>query len=216
MKLKKLDLWCIIAPIVMLVICLITKTGLLQAITSVTGVIYLSLIANKNKHGYLFSIVNVLFYAILTWKKGLFGTAIMNVVYTLPILVYGYIYWSKNQGKDKGQIKIMRNSGKIKLIICILIVIVVCYLFSYYIFNLEHALMDSVVICLSLIGNILMARKYIEQWYIWIALNLINIIWWFIASISDSNSISIIFMYIIYLVNNIIGLMSWNNWKMKK
>jgi len=210
MKIKKMDLWCILAPVIMLIICIITKTGWIQIVASVTGVIYVSLIAKENKYGYLFSIINVIFYAILTWQKGLNGTAIFNLAYSLPVLIYGYIFWNKNQGKDNGKIKRMSWDSKIKLYICLLMLIFVYYLFSHFIFKMENALIDGIVVCFSFVGNLLMARKYIDQWFIWIAMNCVNLFFWGASSITDSNSICLVFMWIIYLINNIIGFIAWN------
>ena len=216
MNIKKMDLWCIIAPIIMMVICIITKTGWIEIVSSVTGVIYVALIAKENKYGYLFSIINVIFYAILTWQKGLNGTAIFNLAYSLPVLIYGYIFWNKNQGKDKGEIKHMNKDTRIKLIISILGSIGIYYLVAFNLFKMDNAITDAIVVCFSFVGNVLMARKYIEQWYVWITMNCVNLIFWGAASLTDTNSICLVFMWVIYLVNNLIGLIAWNRKKKTK
>lgn len=211
MNLKKIDLWCIVAPIVMMVICLITKTGWLQIITSVTGVIYISLIAKENKYGYLFAVTNVILYAILTWQRGLFGTAVFNIAYSLPILVYGYIFWNKNQGKNKGNIKRMNNNDKVKVGVAGILTIMIYYFIALYVFKINNAFVDAIIVAFSFIGNVLMAKKYIEQWYVFICLNIINIVFWGITAITDTNFIALIAMYIIYLINNVIGVFAWKN-----
>ena len=216
MKIKKMDLWCIISPIIMLIICMLTRTGWIQIVASVTGVIYVSLIAKENKYGYLFSVINVIFYAILTWQKGLNGTAIFNLAYSLPVLIYGYIFWNKNQGKDKGVIKKMNKDSIIKLLVGSVGAIFIYYLFAYYLFKMDNALVDGIVVYFSFLGNLLMARKYIEQWFIWIAMNCVNLAFWGATSVTDSDSLCLVFMWVIYLTNNIIGFIQWKKSMNKK
>lgn len=209
MKLKKLDIWTIFAPIIMLIVCVLTKTGWIQMIASVTGVIYLCLIAKENKLGYVFSFVNVIFYAILTWQQKLFGTTIFNVVYTLPVLVYGYIFWNKNQGKDQGKTKYLPNSTRIIGAIVLILVIAIYYVLATYVFKMNNALVDAIVVCFSFVGNLLMARKYVEQWIVWILLNVVNLAYWSIDATIDPESVAMVAMWIIYLLNNIFGFFSW-------
>lgn len=209
MKINKVDLWCIAAPLITLAICIITKTAWIELISSVTGVIYLSLLVKENKNTFLFAIVNVLFLAILTWQKGLPGTAIFNIAYTLPILVYGYVFWNKNQGNDKGKIKLLTPRNRIVLIIVMVCIITAYYLIGFYGFKINNALIDAIIVCCSFIGNILVSFKYLEQWYVFIFLNIVNIAFWCIDAFSDTNSIAIVTMYIIYLINNIIGTITW-------
>jgi len=210
MKINKIDLWCIISPILMLLICLISQTGIIQAVASITGVIYISLIIKENKLGYIFAVLNVALYAIITWKQGLFGTAVFNVAYTLPILIYGYVFWNKNQGKDKGNVKRMTNNTRIKYIIIGILTIAIYYLIATLLFQINNALIDAIIVAFSFFGNLLIARKYIEQWYVFSGLNIINIAFWTMTAVIDTNSIALVGMYIIYLINNIIGVCAWN------
>ena len=64
-------------------------------LSAILGVIYVILIAKQDRKAYLFGAGNVFLYAIAVNKKGLYISALYNLLYSLPILIYGYIHWGK-------------------------------------------------------------------------------------------------------------------------
>ena len=210
-QMKKSDIWLILAPILILVLSYIAKSNLIESIASFAGVIYVILIAKENKYGYIFGTINVIFYSIVTWQKGLYGSSVLNVIYSIPIFIYGYMYWNKNQGKEKGKIKRLSKDSLIKFIICTLLIMIIYSIFAKTVLKVENILVDTIVSCLGLIGNILMSKKYIEQWAIWLIVNSTNLIFWGVTLYTDINVLPLMIMSLIYLCNTIYGFGAWYN-----
>lgn len=207
---KKINVWLVIAPVAIFVISLLTKSSTLQLISAVSGVFYVILVAKEVKYGYAFGAINVISYSYIIWNKGMFGSAVLNCIYSLPIFIYGYVYWGRNEKTGK---KILEFNGhdKIKLGILVCFAVFCYYLVVTSLTKISAPLVDSIVSVCGLIGNILMAKKYVEQWWLWLAINITNITYWTINSFEDIANISFVCMYVIYFVNTLVGLKMWKN-----
>ena len=56
---------------------------------------------------------------------------------------------------------------------------------------------------------LLMAKLYMEQWFLWILVNIASIVLWAYALLNGGNEITLLLMWIAYLINAIYG---WINW----
>lgn len=200
------NIWLCLAPVIIFTLSFFAKSPMLETLSSISGVIYVILIAKQNKFGYIFGIINVILYAVVSWYKGLYGVAVINTAYSIPILIYGFIYWSKDKGKKTYRLK---NDSRIKLVICCFLIVILYAVISKFILKNNNVVIDSIVTCIGLVGNILMAKKYYEQWYCWIVVNCTNLIFWVITALNDVSSIPVVAMWLIYLTNTLYGLFSW-------
>jgi len=68
---------------------------------------------------------------------------------------------------------------------------------------------DSTSTVLSIIAMILMVRLYMEQWILWIIVDVVSIIMWVVVLMKGGNDIAILIMWTAYLVNAVYGLVNW-------
>ena len=67
---------------------------------------------------------------------------------------------------------------------------------------------------LNIAGQVLMSRAFMEQWYIWILVNVSSISLWAVAVMSGArpgNAAVMLIKYIFYLLNSLNGLRIWLN-----
>jgi nicotinamide mononucleotide transporter len=65
---------------------------------------------------------------------------------------------------------------------------------------------------LSIFGMILMIKFYREQWYVWLAVNIVSVgiyITLIVKDPSDLPSILYLVMWAFYIINSIIGIIKW-------
>jgi nicotinamide mononucleotide transporter len=62
---------------------------------------------------------------------------------------------------------------------------------------------------LSIAAMILTVKRAIEEWVLWIAVNAIEVFMWYRAWCSGSGNISILLMWMLFLVNGIYLLTLW-------
>ena len=80
--------------------------------------------------------------------------------------------------------------------------------------NKPKILLDATVMTLNIAGQVLMSFAFMEQWYIWILVNISSISLWAVALSSGTgsgNAAVMLVKYIFYLLNSLNGLRIWLN-----
>ena len=114
----------------------------------------------------------------LYWSHGLYGDAGMAVYYTIAAL-YGYLVWKlgkKHGQKSNEELRItsMRKSLYLPSLIFFLIAWGVTYYILSTFTNSTVPVLDAFTNALSFVGLWALARKYIEQWFFWIVVDVIS------------------------------------------
>ena len=73
----------------------------------------------------------------------------------------------------------------------------------------ENVFMDAIVSVTVCVATFLLARKYIEQWILFIISNFMGIILFFPKSLADMGSIDLFTMWCVYFINSFYGYISW-------
>jgi nicotinamide mononucleotide transporter len=185
---------------------------ILGLIASLTGMLCVVLVAKGKISNYYPGIINVILYAYIAYGQKYYGEVMLNLLYFLPMQFIGLYLWKKNriQGTDSEKVKtaFMSNTSRIvwTIISCIGV-----FIYGLILKRMGGNLpfVDSISTILSIIAMILMAKRYVEQWILWIVVDVVSIIMWFVALMNGGNDISILIMWIAYLVNAIYGQINW-------
>lgn len=202
------NIWMTVAVILILVLSIIAKTEIEKIIASICGVIYVLGVAKQNRISQIFGFINTGIYAYLLFRDGVYGSAIYNFCYCLPMLIYTYFNW----GKDKSsKVEISKYDNKTR---CLCAMGIITSVVIYYIIAIKlgvnYALVDAITIIVGMCGMYAISKKKIEQWYLFILVNLANISMWIINTVKEPSNIAMVLMYVIYIINNIYGAVSWN------
>jgi nicotinamide mononucleotide transporter len=98
------------------------------------------------------------------------------------------------------------------IILPILIISIVGLSFGLYYLGDKSPILDSTSTLLSIFGMILMIKFYREQWYVWLAVNIVSVgiyITLIVKDPSDLPSILYLVMWAFYIINSIIGIIKW-------
>lgn len=208
---KKIEnIWMILAPLAMIALSLFWKENLIGFICSVTGVICVALVSKGSIKNYWFGIINVITYAYLALQANYMGEVMLNALFYLPMQFIGLYMWNKNLKKNvEIQVKKLSISQWLYGSLGTLIVIGI---YGLVLIKLGSNLpfIDSTTTILSIIAMILMNARYSEQWLLWIIINVFTIYLWLMSYLSTGESISILIMWCIYLINSIYGCIKWN------
>jgi nicotinamide mononucleotide transporter len=187
------------------------KDNLIGIIASLTGIWCVVLTAKGKISNYYFGIINVITYAIVAYGWEYYGEVMLNIAYFLPMQFVGIYIWIKNRkqnDKDGVYVKFLNNKQRIFWLI-LSIIGVVGYGFVLQGLGGSLPFTDSMSTILSIIAMILMAGLYMEQWILWIVVDVVTIVMWFVVMLQGGNDISILLMWIAYLVNAVYGLINW-------
>lgn len=204
------EIWMAVAITAIVLLSVISKADILKTIASICGVIYILGVAKEKRSSQIFGFINTVIYACLMFSDKIYGSAIYNGLYCLPMLVYTYINWGKGKSEDDKKVKISSYSIKYR---CYLIIAAIAIITVYYVvasnFGVNYALVDAIVITCGAFGMYAISKKRIEQWYAFIIVNIANISMWIIKTIGDYSNATMVLMFFIYTINNVYGLSVW-------
>lgn len=116
------------------------------------------------------------------FSKGLYADFGINIYY-LVIAVYGYIVWTRKQRnrqpdlttEDETEVGLPVTHAPVKMIwVCVAASFffwILLYLGLSYLTDSTVPVADAFTTALSIVGMWMLARKYIEQWIVWIAVD---------------------------------------------
>ena len=203
--------WLFCSVVLMLALSIHWKDNVIGIIASLTGMICVVLVAKGRISNYYFGIINVITYAYVAYGWMYYGEVMLNLLYFLPMQIYGIWFWRKNRKKenaDQVYIKFMTNKQRLFWGL-VSIVSIIGYGVILKIIKGSLPFIDSTSTVLSVIAMILMARLYMEQWFLWIIVDVVSIIMWVAVMLKGGNDIAILIMWVAYLVNAVYGLLNW-------
>lgn len=181
-------------------------THWLDIVTTVLGLIYIWLEYRVSIWLWLIGIIMPLLDIILYWQHGLYGDAGMACYYTLAA-VYGLAVWKfKKTRKEKKELPIIHMPKRYYLPATLFFF--VAWGVTYYVLitwtNSTVPLLDSFTNALSFIGMWALARKFIEQWWFWVAVDIVCFILYIQKGIPFKAG-----LYGLYVVIAIAGYFKW-------
>ena len=142
---------------------------------------------------------------VLYYQKGLYADCGMEFYY-LTMTVYGW--WRLVKPKANSQKPIAISHFPRHLILPWLLLIATIWAVIYWLLitftNSNVPLADSFTTALSIVGIWALAHKYLEQWFIWIAVDVVTSALYFYKDIPFKAS-----LYALYVVIAIFGYLKW-------
>ncbi len=200
--------WLVIFTLINAAVLIYSKEGILGFTASITGMLSVILVAKGKISNYYFGIINVVIYGFISYNSKYYGEAMLNILYFLPMQIIGFMMWRRNNVNidENQEVKAERMTVKEIILWSVLSgIAVVVYGIILKKLNNTLPMADSFTTVLSVTAMILMVKRYIEQWIVWIMIDIVAIYMWLFIK-SDYN---ITIMWTAYLVNAVYGLYNW-------
>lgn len=179
----------------------------LDILTTILGLIYILLEYRASIALWIVGIIMPALDIYLYWSHGLYGDAGMAVYYTLAA-VYGYAVWKfgHKRGQQDKEMPITRMRRSLYLPATLFFL--AAWGATYYVLavytNSTVPLLDAFTNALSFVGLWALARKYIEQWFFWIVVDVISAYLYAIKGIPFKAG-----LYALYVVIAVMGYCKW-------
>ena len=201
--------WLIISTLTMLTLSIVWGDSPMALISGVTGIISVVLCAKGKISTYAFACVNVGLYAIIAYQNRLFGEVMLNGFYYLPMNIVGFYMW-RNQKDDEGTVIVRRLTPKqILLLIIGLLIAITAYWRVLVALGGNLQLIDSITTILSIVAFLLQIGRFMEQWILWMIINVFSITMWSLLLGTPEGSVTMIIMFSAYLINGVYGFRNW-------
>lgn len=149
-------------------------------------------------------LLSALTYCILFYLLHLYGDAFLQIIFFI-ISLYGWITWKKNkQDNHKIVITSMKSSSFWLWVgISMASILGLAFILRHYTDDTLPLLDATITIC-SIVGQILLCYRKVENWYFWILTNVVSIQAYLLKGIYLTA-----LLYVLFLILACKGLHSW-------
>ncbi|XXQ68003.1 nicotinamide riboside transporter PnuC [Neisseriaceae bacterium B1] len=192
----------------------------LELLAAVLGLISVLLSKRGNIWVFPVGLCSTALYVYLLWKWQLFGDMLINAYYS-AMSIYGWVNWSQHSAAHKVQIETTsaREWGKLAAIgLASFVFVGAVYYVKPWInndFSMENVQLgfahfvwtdwtDMFTTGLFLIGMLLMAKRKIENWLVWIVADAISVPLYFYKGLMFTSV-----QYLLFTMVAVLGYMSW-------
>ena len=142
---------------------------------------------------------------VLYHQTMLYGDMCLSVYYLLAA-VYGLIMWRYGGKGEKKELEISlmpRKTASVMFAVSVFVWYGTYYLLSHYT-NSNVPVTDALTNALSILGMWAMAKKYLQQWWIWITVDIIDIFLYAYKGLPFKAAI-----HVAYIVVGVLGYLKW-------
>ena len=206
----------------------------LAAFGAMMGILNTVLSANGHILTFVFGLIDVVLASIVLFDNGIMGNFALHAFYFLPMQFIGFWQWRKRGARMEGTsgvssgLHARRLSRRqwATLAAGLAAGITALYFILLFVDNTQLAqgrissvskpkvLLDATVMGLNIAGQVLLSFAFMEQWYIWILVNISSICLWAVTLMgpgASGNAAVMLVKYVFYLLNSLNGLRIWLN-----
>ena len=141
---------------------------------------------------------------VLYYQKGLYADCGMEFYY-LAMTVYGFIAWMRHSSKKQElPIRHMPKKTAMAWVGLGLVFWLAIYLILTNFTDSRVPVADAFTTAFSIVGIWALARKYLEQWFVWIVVDIVTCALYFYKDIPFKAS-----LYALYVVIAVFGYLKW-------
>ena len=179
------------------------QQSLLEVIGVITGLVCVYLAAKNNIWNWPIAIVSVGIYIFIFFDSHLYADMGLQV-YFMAMNIYGWYYWAKKTAdENKIPVAIITRKEIIYSVIAIIIFTVILGTGLKYT-PASYPYIDSFCTACSLVAQVFLARKVLENWLIWIFVDIVYVGVYIFKGL-DLTAI----MYAIYVGIALLGYIDW-------
>ncbi len=180
----------------------------LNIIAGLAGVISVVMCAKGRTMFYFVGFIQTITYLVLSWQNKFYGEVMENLFYFVT-MIWGIFVWKKNEVKNEdGTEDVLAKVFTLKQwIISIVGTVVATIAMGYWLNSIgsAQAYTDAATNVMAIFAQLLMVRRYREQWAWWLIIDLFCIKLWLVAG-----NWSMVAMYIFWTANTIYGWVNWS------
>ncbi|MCH8620828.1 nicotinamide riboside transporter PnuC [Undibacterium sp. TS12] len=181
------------------------STSLLELISFALSVVTVALNIRQLHWSWLFSILSSALYAIVFFDARLYGDMGLQFVFIL-VSVWGWVNWLRgNDQYERLQVTLLSSHDRFGFLGIMVIAFVVLSWFLKTFTDTDVPYADGFLTAGSLLGQVLLSRKKLENWHVWIVVDVL-----YVALYIYKGLMLTAILYAIFVVMAIMGLRAWS------
>ena len=206
--------WCLwggSVTLILLSFLIFDRSDGLTLTASLLGVTSLIFNAKGNPIGQALMIVFGLLYGIISYRFAYYGEMITYLGMTAPMALFALISWLRHPYRgNRTQVEVNRLSHReILWLIPLTAAVTVLFYFILAYFETQNLIPSTLSVTTSFVAVYLTFRR--SPWFAaaYAANDVVLILLWVLASVSDRSFVSVAVCFIVFLVNDLYGFFRW-------
>lgn len=202
---EKLFMWGMV--LLQILVYIVAPDSWYGVVAGIAGCISVVLTAKGRWMMYPIGFIQNFTYTVLAFQNMFYGEVIEQVFYIVT-MIWGMVAWARNMhtNEDGTQDVNTRKFSLVEWLFTIVGVVIGTWLFGRVLVAMgaTQPYTDAATNVMALFAQILMVKRYREQWVLWLLIDLFCIKMWWVAG-----NWSMVAMYIAWTANCAYG---WYNW----
>ncbi len=193
---------------------LLSRSGFLSFVASLMGVTALIFVAKGDVFGQVMTVVFALFYAYISLKFRYYGEMITYVGMTAPMAVMAVISWVRNPYNGTREVRVARLRAAYFVWVAVLTVAVTTvFYFILAALDTPNLFFSTLSVTTSFAASALTFLRSPYYALAYAANDVVLIVLWVLASITDISYLPMIICFVAFLINDIYGFINWTKMK---
>ena len=187
------------------------QTHWIEIVGAILSLIYLDLSIKQKVSLWFFGIISSVFYIVIFFQTKFYADMSLQFYYVF-ISIYGWLNWKRgNQGSGE-ELPTTQLSKRLllNLVVATGLIYIVYYLILSKFTDSTIPKADSLVGALSVVGTWMLAKKFIENWLVWIVADALCVGLYIYKGLFPTA-----ILFIVYTVMSVVGYWQWRK-RMKK
>ncbi len=204
-------LWCTSVTLIASAFFIFDRENYLTLAASLLGVTSLIYNAKGNPLGQILMVLFSLLYGVISFRCSYYGEMLTYLGMTAPMSVFALVSWLRNpyQG-NKSQVAVSRLKGRDAVFMLVLSGVVT--LIFYFVLKALHTanlIPSTVSVTTSFLAVYLTYKRSAYFALAYAANDMVLIILWILAAISDISYLSVITCFVMFLLNDTYTFVNW-------
>lgn len=178
----------------------------IEVLGAILGILYIRFSIRQNIFTWPTGILTSALYIIVFFNSSLYASMMLQFYY-VGISVYGWYYWLNGKRDDNKSLLPVQTANK-KLWIKLAVIFAVLYVVILFILirfsDSDVPYLDSLTTSLSIVATWMLAKKYIENWLIWIFADIVSVGLYIFKSLWPT-----VILFVVYTILAYFGYIEW-------
>ena len=214
----ELILWFSSLSLITVSFLLFDREGYLTLIASLIGATSLIFCAKGNPNGPFLMVIFGILYGIISLTFRYYGEMITYVGMSVPMSAFSFIAWIRNPYKGKvSEVAISRLRKKdVYGMLVLTFAATVLFYFILMAFDTANLIPSTLSVATSFLAVLLTYKRSPYYALVYAANDVVLIVLWILAAMTDISYLSVIICFITFLVNDIYGFINWRQMQKKQ
>jgi nicotinamide mononucleotide transporter len=183
-----------------------SATTWLEVVAFVLSLVMVGCNIREIHWGWPLAIVSSLMYFALFWRSKLYGDASLQIFFVV-VAFWGWLQWLRGTGVAAGEPLRVSRLGRRGLWLALALSLVLWPVTGFFLLKFTDTDVpwwDAFPTALSIVGQFLLGRKYIENWLVWIAVNVVSV-----ALFAYKGLWLTVILYTLFIALSAVGWRAW-------